>query len=115
MPYEIINSIRTPSIIRMEGTGTTTVQLANLSYNANETVNSANIKRINWSTNGNIAITRNNVPILTLHNAGELRCDEFGFSIANNNTSNVAITITTGGSIVMEMSKDCSYATALIG
>jgi hypothetical protein len=36
MPFEITNSLRSSSIIRVEGTGTTTVSLANLSYDANE-------------------------------------------------------------------------------
>jgi hypothetical protein len=35
--------------------------------------------------------------------------------IANNSTSNLAITITTGGSLVMEITKDTSYNVALIG
>ena len=115
MALEIINSIRTPSIIRTVDPGTYTISLANLSFNANETVNFANIRKLNWSTNGNITIVRNSVPLMTLHNAGELRCDDFGFSLANNNTQSIVVTINTGGSLVMEVTKDCSYATALIG
>jgi len=115
MALEIINSIRTPSIIRTVDPGTYTISLANLSFNANETVNFANIRKLNWSTNGNITIVRNSVPLMTLHNAGELRCDDFGFSLANNNTQSIVVTINTGGSLVMEVTKDCNYATALIG
>jgi hypothetical protein len=115
MALEIINSIRTPSIIRTVDPGTYTISLANLSYNANETVNFANIRKLNWSTNGNITIVRNSVPLMTLHNAGELRCDDFGFSLANNNTQSIVVTINTGGSLVMEVTKDCNYTTALIG
>lgn len=115
MALEIINSIRTPSIIRTVDPGTYTISLANLSYNANETVNFANIRKLNWSTNGNITIVRNSVPLMTLHNAGELRCDDFGFSLANNNTQSIVVTINTGGSLVMEVTKDCNYATPLIG
>ena len=66
MPFEITNTLRSSSIIRVEGTGTTTVALANLSVNANETVTSASIKRISWSTNGNIQIVRNSTPIASL-------------------------------------------------
>jgi hypothetical protein len=115
MPFELINSIRSPSIIRIEGTGTTTVALANLSVNANETVTSANIKRINWSTNGNIQIVRNSVPIASLHGTGEMRLDEYGYSIANNSTSSIVITVNTGGTVVLEVSKETTYATALTG
>ena len=115
MALEIINSIRTPSIIRTVDPGTYTISLANLSFNANETVNFANIRKLNWSTNGNITIVRNSVPLMTLHNAGELRCDDFGFSLANNNTQSIVVTINTGGSLVMEVTKDCNYVTPLIG
>jgi hypothetical protein len=115
MPFELINSIRSPSIIRIEGTGTTTVALANLSVNANETVTAANIKRINWSTNGNIQIVRNSVPIASLHGTGEMRLDEYGYSIANNNTSSIVITVNTGGTVVLEVSKETTYANSLIG
>jgi hypothetical protein len=115
MPFELINSIRSPSIIRIEGTGTTTVALANLSVNANETVTAANIKRINWSTNGNIQIVRNSVPIASLHGTGEMRLDEYGYSIANNSTSSIVITVNTGGTVVLEVSKETTYANSLIG
>jgi hypothetical protein len=115
MPFELINSIRSSSIIRIEGTGTTTVALANLSVNANETVTAANIKRINWSTNGNIQIVRNSVPIASLHGTGEMRLDEYGYSIANNSASSIVITVNTGGTVVLEVSKETTYANSLIG
>ena len=115
MPFELINSIRSPSIIRIEGTGTTTVALANLSVNANETVTAANIKRINWSTNGNSQIVRNSVPIASLHGTGEMRLDEYGYSIANNSASSIVITVNTGGTVVLEVSKETTYANSLIG
>ena len=115
MPFEITNTLRSSSIIRVEGTGTTTVALANLSVNANETVSAANIKRINWSTNGNIQIVRNSVPIASLHGTGEMRLDEYGYSIANNSTSSIVITVNTGGTVVLEVSKETTYANSLIG
>ena len=118
MGYELKNTQRSSSILRCVDPGTYTINLQDFaanSTNIGETVNSASIKRINWSTNGNISITRNAVPLLALHNAGEMRLDEYGHSIANNSTSNLAITITTGGSLVMEITKDTSYNVALIG
>ena len=115
MPFEITNTLRSSSIIRVEGTGTTTVALANLSVNANETVSAANIKRINWSTNGSVQIVRNSVPIASLHGTGEMRLDEYGYSIANNSTSSIVITVNTGGTLVLEVSKETTYANSLIG
>ena len=86
MPFELINSIRSPSIIRIEGT-----------------------------TNGNIQIVRNSVPIASLHGTGEMRLDEYGYSIANNSTSPIVITVNTGGTVVLEVSKETTYTTALTG
>jgi len=118
MGYELKNTQRSSSILRCVDTGTYTINLQDLAANTGgigETINSSAIKRVTWSTNGNILITRNAVPLLALHNAGEMRFDEYGHSIANNSTSNLAITITTGGSLVMEITKDTSYNVALTG
>ena len=115
MPIEITNTLRSTSVIRVEGVGTYYANLTSLAADSNEVVSAANIKRINWSTNGNIQITRNGNNIATLHNAGEIRCDEWGYSIANNNTSNVVITVVTGGTVFLEVSKTATYTTPLTG
>ena len=54
MAFEITNTNRSSSIIRVNDAGTTTVYLANLSSGANETITSANIRKVAWSTNGSI-------------------------------------------------------------
>lgn len=115
MPFEITNSLRSTSIIRIQGTGDTTVSLANLAYDANETVTDAKIKRIYWSTNGNVQVVRNSVPLLSLHNTGEMRLDDFGHTIANNSTQSIVVTINTGGCVIMEVSKTATYANVLTG
>lgn len=111
MALEITNSLRGPSIIRCVEPGTYTISLASLAKNSViETVTSADIKRVTWSTNGSITVVRNITPVLSLQNAGEMRFDEFGHSIANNNTSNVVVTIATGGTLVMELSKQATFS-----
>ena len=112
MAFEITNTNRSSSIIRVNDAGTTTVYLANLSSGANETITSANIRKVAWSTNGSIQIVRNSVPILQLHNAGVIQFDELNHVIANNNTQSIVITVNTGGSLVMEVTKEATYATA---
>ena len=50
MPIEITNSLRSTSIIRVEGVGTYYANISDLSANtAQETVTAVNIKKINWS------------------------------------------------------------------
>jgi len=115
MPFEITNTQRSASIIRVADAGTTTVSLANLAFDANESVSSANIRRLTWSTNGNIQIIRNSVPVLMLHNSGTMMIDELNHSVANNNGSSIVITINTGGSMVMEVTKSATYANTLVG
>jgi len=115
MAYEITNTLRSSSIIRITGAGTTTIQLANLAYNANETVGSASIKRVNWSTQNAISVARGGNIILNLYRSGEIRLDDWGHSIANNSTGNVVVVIDTTGTIFLEVSKDTTYATALVG
>ena len=112
MAFEITNTNRSSSIIRVNDAGTTTVFLANLSSGANETITAANIRKVAWSTNGSIQIVRNSVPILQLHNTGTIQLDELNHVIANNNTQSIVITVNTGGSLVMEVTKEATYATA---
>ena len=115
MPIEISNSLRSTSIIRVEGVGTYYANISALSASADETVSAANIKKMNWSTNGNISITRNGNNIATLHNAGEIRCDEWGHAISSNSTANLVITVVTGGTLFLEVNKTATYTTALTG
>ncbi len=67
MPIEITNTLRSDSIVRVEGTGTYYANLISLAANSNEVVSAADIKRINWSTNGNITIVRNGNVIGTFY------------------------------------------------
>ena len=82
MAFEYINTLRSASIARVIDSGTT-IALANLSTGANETVTAASIRKVAWSTNGSIQITRNSVPVLTLHNSGSIQFDDLNTSIAN--------------------------------
>lgn len=110
MPFEITNSLRAPTIIRGVDAGTYTITLNDLRANTTtESVSAADIRRIMWSTNGSINIVRNGVPLLALHNAGEMRFDDYASTLSNNRTSSIVATITTGGSFVMEVSKTATY------
>jgi hypothetical protein len=116
MAYEVINNLRSPSIIRAEGAGTYTITLANLSANTSlETVSSASIRRLAWSSNGYVTVARGATPnvMLSLYQTGVIKLDELGYSMANGSTGNIVVTITTGGSIVMEVTKTATYSSDL--
>lgn len=115
MAYEITKKLRGSTIIRVVGVDTVTVALANLASDANETVTSASIKRVNWSTNGSVTVARSSNNILSLYGSGEMRFDDYGHSIANSKTDTIVVTIASGGTCVLEVSKDTTYANSLIG
>lgn len=115
MAYEITKKLRGTTIIRVVGVDSVSIALANLSTEANETVVSASLKRVNWTTNGSITITRGATNILSLYGNGEMRLDDYGHSIANGSTSNVVVTIASGGTCILELSKDTTYANNLVG
>jgi hypothetical protein len=110
MPIEINNTLRGSSIIRVEGIGTYTISLNDLRANpTTETVTAYDIKRLYWSTNGNISIVRNGNNIVTLHSAGEMRVDDLGYVFSNNRTSTANVIVTTGGTLIMELGKEATY------
>ena len=111
MPYEITNSKRGTSIFRADSPATYTVTTASLSTSTQETVTDISIRRVTWSTNGYISISRTGGPqVLSLYNSGEMKFDEFSHAISNTSSANLVCTIATGGSIVMELSKHATYA-----
>jgi hypothetical protein len=110
MPAYINNSTRGPSIIRAVDAGTYTITLNDLRSNATtELVTNATIKRVSWSTSGSITVARGAVTALSLHQSGEMRFDEFGGAITSNNTGTIVVTIATGGTIFLEVSKEATY------
>jgi hypothetical protein len=44
-----------------------------------------------------------------------MRLDDFGHTIANNSTSSIVVTVNTGGTLFLEVSKEATYATPLTG
>jgi hypothetical protein len=114
--YEVNNTLRGTSTIRVVDPGTYTITLANLSANTQlETVSAASIKRVFWSSNGYIHIGRGATPtpMLALHGSGEMRLDDLGYTLSNTNTGNVVVTVATGGSCVIELNKTATYSTNL--
>ena len=110
MPFEITNTLRGSTIFRAVDPGTYTITLNDLRANPNtETVTGADIRHVKWSTNGNIRIVRNSIPLLALHNGGSMDFDDYGHSIANNNNQSIVVEINTGGTIILELAKYATY------
>lgn len=115
MAFEITNSVRSSSIIRCVDAGTYTIALANLATSASETVNSASIRKLVWSTNNSISITRNATKVAELYTSGQMYLDELNYALANNSSQNIVITVTGAGTLVMEVTKDSTFSPSLTG
>lgn len=118
MAYEIVNTRKGSSIIRVVGADSVTATLNDLSTNtALEVVQSASIKRVTWSvpSTGNVTIARGATPntVLELYGSGEIRLDDWGHSVANGATGNVVITVSVGGTCFVDLSKYVTYTTNL--
>lgn len=113
MAKEIKNSFRSSSIIHVIGAGTETVTLANLAMDNTETVNSAQIKGIMWSSNGSVTISRDATKVAELYGSGEMRLSDHGYAIDLGQTANVVVTIASGGTAILEVTKDSTFNPSL--
>ena len=121
MPYEIINTLRARSVIRITGNTSTRINLSQLSTNTTtETVSAASITYVNTSTDGKWSIYRGNdatgVLVLEYFGENDLPLTQHDLSIANSSTSNIFVTNTgTGGTLILQVSKTASYNPNLTG
>lgn len=115
MSYEVTNVIRSTSIIRVVGTTPANIALSQLATSANEVVSAASIRRILWSTGGVVTVERGGVVLLTLYGGGDMRLTDSKHVIANNSTSSINVSITTGGTAILEMTKVSAYTEPLTG
>lgn len=113
MAKEIKNSFRSSSIIHVIGAGTETVTLADLAKDNTETVNSAQIKRVMWSSNGSVTVLRDATKVAELYGSGDMRFSDYGYAIDLGSTSNVVVTIVSGGTAILEVTKDSVFNPSL--
>jgi hypothetical protein len=122
MALEITNKIRSTSLIRVVedsesvNTITANIALTQLATTDAENVLSASIKGVIWTTDGVVNISRGGEVVLTLHGSGEMRLDDFAYSISKNSGTNIIITsANTTGTVIVEVAKDATYTPPLVG
>lgn len=114
MSYEIVNKLRGFSVLTVID-GTVTLNLSALSANVNtENINSAIVTSMKWSvhpTAGNLNVTRDNGGganvVANVYQTGFWSHDEL--NISNNSTGNITVTITGGGTAIINIRKDATY------
>ena len=111
MPYELINRLRQPSLLRVVDGATPNLALSAFSANVGtENVSNVMITSVKWSlqpTIGNMTISRDGVVVLNVAQSGFWSHDEL--NIANNSGANVLVTITGGGTALIACKKTATY------
>lgn len=121
MAYEVINTLRSKSLIRIVGNTATKIALSELSANTNiETVSGASIAQVICSTDGRWDVYRGDdasgVLVCSLYGTADLPLTQSDIVIANSATANIYVTNSgTGGTLILQMSKTATYNPALIG
>lgn len=110
MAYEIQNTLRGKSVIRVVGADTISLNMNAFSMNTStETVTSVKLAHVMWSTNNNIIVARNSNTVLSLYNSGDMNLLAAGMLVSNTSTGNVDITITGDGTCIIECTKEATY------
>lgn len=105
----IQNKIKGKSIINASGLGSASIALQYLTPSSQfETIHDFSIKRIIWSTNGNIIVSRNSEVILSLYNSGDMKFNEIKYLLNHNSDHPLDISIENFGNIIFEVNKSSS-------
>jgi hypothetical protein len=123
MPYNIVNSKRSKSIITVTGNTATLINLSALSTEpsaspAIETISSASIGAVISSSDGFWRIYRGNdatgTLVLELKDSNYLPLTQSDISLANSANLNIFVTNSgTGGTLILQVSKDARFSTDL--
>lgn len=115
MAYEIVNSLRSRSSIRVTGNTATRINLSSLSANSSrETIVAASIGSVVSSSDGFWKIYRGNdasgTLVLDLQGSNFLPLPQIDISVANASTSNIYVTNSgAGGTLILEVTKHATY------
>ena len=120
MPYEIVNALKSKSLVRIVGNTATTITLSNLSKTAAETVTAAHIAQASGVTDGVWRIYRGDntsgTLLLELPSFSHFQFYEFDCSLANNSTANIHVTNSgTCGTMILQLAKVATYDPPLVG
>lgn len=115
MAYEIVNSLRSKSLVRIVGNTATTITLSELAKDNRETVTGAEFAQVSGVTDGVWRVYRGNdtngVLLLELPSFSNFIFYEFDISLSNSATSNIHVTNSgTCGTLIMQLSKQATYS-----
>jgi hypothetical protein len=116
MSYEVINSLRAKSTVRIVGNTAITITLSSLAKDEREVVTAAAIAQASGVTDGVWRIYRGDNTsgelILELPSFSHYQFYEFDSSLANTETANVHVTNSgTCGTMILQLAKTATYTT----
>lgn len=120
MALEITNSLRSRSVIRVTGSGATTINLSDLAVNTNESISNASICHIMSSTDATGAWTikrggSSGTVIAVIYGNSDLPLSQYDISIANSSSSDIYVSNSgADGTLILNVTKVATYATALV-
>lgn len=118
MAKTIMKLTETLAIVKISGAGTETITLNSDLLSSTQTVSGTpkvGIGFINWTAGGDVTITRNAVEIYKLYsNTGEFDLSGNGGMLDTiQGTSDIAVTIVTGGVVFLTLRKIEGYASKI--
>lgn len=116
MSYEVINSLRAKSTVRIVGNTAVTITLSSLAKDDRETVTAAAISQASGVTDGIWRIYRGDSTsgelLLELPSFSHYAFYEFDASLANTATANIHVTNSgTAGTMILQLTKTATYST----
>ena len=120
--FETTNRVRGPSTIRFSGVGTANINVQNTFATQGvdkEKITGFAIQKCAWSTNGSVMIRSSGQDVVELHSTGQINFAEDFAPIQNTGPAIVGsqffeVTIATGGTVMLQVSKEATYNPSLI-
>jgi hypothetical protein len=115
MPYEILNSKRSKSVLRVVGNTATRIDLTGLSTNTTtEQITGAALTHVMSTSDGFWKVYRGNdatgTLILDLPGGNDWPLAQYDIAIANTSTANIYVTNSgSGGTLILSLSKTANY------
>ncbi len=119
MPYEILNSKRSKSIIRVVGNTATRIDLTGLSTNTTtEIITGAAFTHVMSTSDGFWKVYRGNdatgTLVLDLPGGNDYPLAQYDIALANTSTANIYVTNSgAGGTLILSLSKTATYNPSL--
>lgn len=109
----VVKKTTTTAVLKFVGNGSTTISLSADLFAAQQSLNGDTLKvhvagvLYSSQTTNNIKIIRNSVEVLSLYGNGDWNID--GFSLTEQESSDITVDLGSGGTVIIELKKVSGY------